>query len=431
MASTFHIRHKFWIFILGGAIAGCGGGGGSPVGNSDQGGEPGQPASSVTNTYGTTSSHGDFATWTISGVDVRAVWQKINLTGTVAATFTIQAICGSASATNGERACGITASTTDVAGIPPPKIGNTFKIVEAVGSALFVYTAADADTGMPSQLHIGVMHDSVGCNVDLSGEYLYTHIGPGSKSLFGLYRVDKNFEAINHADFGMHGGSLAEAQLHYLTDYGTSTGEELILNLGCEAGVQRVTFNGDEDRVLRTKTGTLILDMAAGQGGNIAFDRRQAAPLEDFANKRFTALSFSDDPAHPYDLATLNSGSVVTGDDSHFIDLSGIGIKESSMSARIEPISDRAIQAKFLPPESYLLNSALAQNVPEPRNVPGIYQVTRNPGEGGVILIAMKGANGKVVAFGSVYAPREVDCDADNSPPTQLLNAGSFVLIER
>jgi hypothetical protein len=57
--------------------------------------------------------------------------------------------------------------------------------------------------------------------------------------------------------------------------------------------------------------------------------------------------------------------------------------------------------------------------------------VTRDTGEGNVIIIAMNGANGKLVAFGSVYAPRSVDCEDDSGPSIDLVNTGNFVLFER
>jgi hypothetical protein len=370
MAATNCIKHALSVFIFGSVLVGCGGGGGGGSGStidpgSGGGNDPSPPNPSSTTTYGTTSSHGDFATWTITGTTLSAVWQKINLTGGVAATFRIQATCESSGATYGEHSCHVTSATTDAVGVPPPSIGTVFTVLEAEGTALFVYSAADSNTGLPSQLHTGIKYDPAGCAANISGQYLYVHSGPGSAELFGLYQIDTNFESIVHADFGMNGSALANAQLGYLTSNESSTGEELLHSIDCNAGVQRINFNGDEARILRTQNGALVLDLAAGHGGKVAFNRSHAAALEDFANKRFTALSYGDDAMHPYDLAALSSGAVTSENGRLLLRLSGTSSSTSSTTTTIEPISNATLQAKFMTPDPYLLNSALTGLVPD------------------------------------------------------------------
>jgi hypothetical protein len=434
MSSKNRIGNTARITILSAILNGCGGGGGgSSTADSTtvDGGTTGSPTPSAAAVYGTTSSQGDFATWTISGTNLSAVWQKINVNGSVAVTFTIRASCNAASIVHGERDCKITSATSDSIGVPAPSVGVSLKVLEAGGTALFVYTEPDPQAGLPSQFHIGVTVDPAGCLADVSGEYLYTHTGPGSQTLFGLYRIDANLESITHADFGMDGSSLADANLGYLVASETDNGHEPLTAMGCESGVQRVQLNGDEARILRTRNGALVFDLAAGQGGTIAFHRSRAAALRDFADKQFTLFSFSDDETHSYDIGKLTSGALTDEHDNPTVVLAGASLNAGSMSAIIEPISNATLERKFLTPVAYLENSNIAETIPDVRRVQGIYQLTRNAGDRGIIVTAMKGANGKLVAFGSVYAPGDVECEDETVSETQLFNSGSFVLVER
>jgi hypothetical protein len=416
-------------------LEGCGGGGGAGGATggpgSGSGGDSGPTPVGVTTSYGSTSSHGDFATWTISGTNVSAVWEKIHTDGTVAATFKISASCESEDVLFGDRACTITTSSTDVPSVLPPSVGTPLKLVEAVNSALFVFIDADAKSGLPSQLHIGILNDANGCTADLSGEYLYVHTGLGTKELFGLYAIDSNFESVRHAGFGMAGGSVKDASLGYVIDNSSVTGAHHLNTSSCKNGIQRIAFDGIESRLLRTHHGALVLDLAAGQGGNIAFHRAHAANLQDFANKRFTALRFGDSQGLPYDIAQLAGGDLIVNGDDQSVALTGTSQTDGSTGITLEPISNTAIQAKFVSPDSYQLNAALAEDIPDLRNVQGVFQISRQPGSRDAVIIAMKGANGKIIAFGSVFAASTQSCEDGDSSDAKLFNAGNFVFVER
>lgn len=239
-------------------------------------------------TYATTSTKGDYTEWSINeDGTVHAVWQVINARGTTDYTHTFDASCASATAT-GLQTCNFTTVSCSAGVLACPALpSGTFSMINIPDVAIFVETD-DAGT---RQLHVGFVKDETACTEDVSGDYVYMHLGLGKRDIFGLYRSDENFMNIIHADFGFE---TSDANAHQTLSYNTGTPSATLVDKGCVNGVREREIAGGLVRSMMTKSGLFVLDLPAGQGGMLSFKVENSATLEDIANKSFGGYAFPD-----------------------------------------------------------------------------------------------------------------------------------------
>ncbi|MCC7440647.1 MAG: hypothetical protein IT285_03375, partial [Bdellovibrionales bacterium] len=268
------------------ALFSCGTGVGSPI------------------TYTSTSTKGDFATWTITGNNLHAVWKVTTTDGAVAKTFTVDATCGEPHATYGYKTCeieeGSCSNGEEDCGDETPD--GEFHMMDVPGVALFVHIEGD------DQLHVGIVTDEDGCDANVSGNYTYIRAGAGNSDIFGMYHSDSSLNTVEHADFGFNTAAAATTPTVVATTGGGNGHDELV-GSSCSNGVRTRTVNGDTLRSMMTESGLFIMDMPSGQGGIVSFKTSKAASLSDLANKEFGGITFNDDGTNKLIAASTGSSN--------------------------------------------------------------------------------------------------------------------------
>ena len=387
--------------------------------------------------YSSTSNKGDYAEWTFTGQTLAATWQVINNTGGVDRTLTLTATCDTYNAKFNYYTCTINSGTCTLPNSSScnEKPEGKVEMMEAPGVAIFVHPQ-----GQDEQLHVGMLKDNSACTADISGNYIYVNTGLGRKELVGMYNSDSNFIDFTHADFLMDAGSAgAQPQVKYWSS--RVKGEGTMTDGGCVSGVRTRSTDGATLRSMMTSSGVFILDLPSGMGGMVAMKQSKVATIADFANKKFSGISFPDNgDALPVSLTTgaLN-GSIVTiasgdmGDESmgSTIDIRPLS---SAQSAAVNPkFPDFTQFTDAIGSESSSGNSLIGtyHNL---AGIPGLFRLDGNVDDGRVIFVAGK-FNNKVVAFGLVYNWRDA---SDTNPGTGaqfgkngLYGTGNFILFER
>ena len=393
-------------------LAACGGGGGS--------------SSSTTPTavtYGSTSTKGDYATWTIAGSNLTAVWQEIDSLGAIDSTINLTATCGTPDATYSFRTCTfVTITSTDPAATLPA-IGSTFDILESPGNVIFVHTGSAGTND--EQVHAGILKSSSGCTEDLTGDYIYSHAGFDHRDLWGFYTTTgSDFLDVTHADFSMVGASIASATMQYATGGGTGDGTGSIIGTTCTDGVRTVDLGVDGTaRLVKTENGMFILDLPSGKGGIVAFKSSNAATPTNIAGKRFGVVVFEEQgTTKQTSLLDLTASAVVTSGGDSSITLTGTGndLGSTVINATLEPLSNPGLATRYATPAAYTANNTLATTFPDPKNVQGVFQVTTDAGPN-VILTMATGPAGKLIGFGN----------SSKLVGTNLRGKGSFFIFEK
>jgi hypothetical protein len=391
-------------------LVACGGGGSSSSSST--------PAAV---TYGSTSTKGDYATWTISGSDLSAVWQEIDALGAVGSTINLTATCGAPEATYSFRTCTFVTITSTNPAATLPAIGSTFEILESPGNVIFVHTGSAG--GGNEQVHSGLVKSATACAADLSGDYIYSHAGFDHRDLWGFYNTNSDFSSVTHADFGMSGASIAAATLQYRTGGGTGTGAGSITGTTCADGVRTVALDsGDTARLVKTDNGMFILDLPSGKGGIVAFKTSTAATLANLAGKRLGVVVFEENSvSKDTSLLDLTAGAVVTAGSDSTITLTGTkNDSASAINATIEPISNPGLAARYATPAGYTTFNGLAAATPNPRNQNGVFQITADSGANITVALTV-GPTGKIMGFGN----------SSKLVGTDLRGKGSFYIFEK
>lgn len=369
-------------------------------------------------TYSTTSSRGDYSEWTLSGDLLDAVWYSVTDAGDVAYTTTIAATCGAEDAF-GVHTC--TVDTSDcVDGIfsCPTSTPTDLYVREVPGVALYVQVAGD------TQLHVGFAKDSTACSQDVSGDYTMIRTGLGLNEMFGMVQTDSNFINILHSDFGFYSSAVTDTPT---VTYRTVTESEAIADEGCTDGVRsRRLGSGDLVRSMITHSGLFVLDLPAGQGGEIGFTVANAASLVDFSGKSFGGISFPDSGPPQFinaEIGTVSSGLVTM---AVTFDTGESGSMNLMPLTTPSSVTNPGYPDFSVVPTGYDM-STLAGSFPSPASIPGMFKVDVPIDTGRVVLAAMK-FHGKVIAVGVGYNWR----DAGSAfPYSGLFNTGNFILFEK
>jgi hypothetical protein len=379
--------------------------------------------SSSANTYGSTSSVGDYSQWTIDGNDLDVIWQRISTTGEVEKVYTVGATCTAADADFGYRTCtfeSFSCADGTVACTSEDNATGDFHVLEIPGVAIVVHM----DGAGSGELHFGFSLDGAGCSTDVSGDYVYGRLNIGSDEVLGIYRVDSAFETVSHAGFGFSGTVTGTHALQYFTSGG---GTDTLGDVGCTNGVRTRTFASGSGpatlRAMMTNSGMFILDFPSGQGGLVSYKTDAAATLADFAGKEWTGISFTDEGETRLLSATT---AALTGSE---VPLSRVAFlndaTDTSGNIKFTTLSG----APFNTPTDYTsatdlggLNTAY----PTVANFPGLFRITGI--NGNTTLFGMK-FNNKVIAFGINYNDR--DHDSNPGTPAVIRNTGNFILFER
>ena len=411
--------YLFYILLIA-SISGCGGDSASPTTDN-----------SVSHTYSTTSTRGDFAEWTLNSDMLNTTWQIVNDTGLIDQTLTINAICANAN-THGVRACIIdTVSCAD--GVSTctnvPVVGDSFDLMDVPGVALFTITEA----GTPAQqLHVGFIKDNGACTDDLTGDYSFVHIGLSGNENFGLYRSDSNFLNIRHVDFGF---DTSDANIANQTvAYRTGSESTLLTDNGCTDGVRQRASGLENFRLMMTASGLFVLDFPSGKGGIVSFKTTNAATLADFAGKSFGGVSFPDiglpSPVSGVFGSIVGSKidiALTGGGTAGLMDLGTVD------TVTAPPYPDFTVT----PPDYAAATSVLRTSYPTPDDIPGLFKMDGSSDSGRVVLSAMKFGS-KVIAIGVVYNYRDtfqidhrISGGVTNFSQAGLYNTGEFILFER
>ena len=283
-------------------------------------------ASASAVTYGSTSSTGDFAQWTVDGSTITAVWQVTeSVSGAIKRTLNISATCGAADATYGYKTCTIdsgscTAGTGSCSGETPPA-GAQFHMLEVPGTAIFVHAGSGGAAGSggdTDQLHVGFTLDTT-CS-DVAGDYTFMKVGKAQRDLFGVFRLNSDFSSITHATIGANtatcNGSTNTGSCTATPTWAMSeTGSELnamAVTPSCSSGVRTLNLGGGKTaRTIRSTGGTFIFDLPSGEGGVIGMPVAKAATAADFANKTFNGIAFPDNDGPK--LMAVTTGAVSGG----------------------------------------------------------------------------------------------------------------------
>lgn len=389
-------------------------------------------------TYGSTSTKGDYATWTISGDSMSIEWQVPSATGAINYTYSISATCGSENATYHYKTCTVSSASCTAGALAcsgTPTAGTTFDMMAVPGVAIFVHTGSGTAN---EQLHVGVVADANACSSDISGTYVFIRTALGEEDLFGMYSSDSNFTTVNHADFRMSAGSsTATPTIVYNAGGGTGTGLESLTGSSCSNGLRTRTLSGSQIRSMMTASGLFILDLPSGSGGLVSFKTSNAASISDFASKSFSGISFPDNSTPQAIAAT--SGALSSGAVSLTANVGG-----STINLSLKPFSD-ATSAATNPaypsftaaPTNYTNNTGIRPNYATPSVFPGMFRIDNADNfasdTGRVLLAGMK-YNNKVIAFGVVYNWRTTGMtkpDGSNFGSNNLYNTGNFLLFER
>lgn len=387
-------------------------------------------------TYSTTSNVGDYAEWTYSGTTISVKWSKISSTGAVSGVMNVSASCGSEDATYAYRTCTVSSASCSSGSCGTlPTNGSTFNMLEVPGVALFVHTGS----GSTAQLHTGFLLDSNGCNVNVSGDYTYMHVGVGKEEIFGLYRTDSTFNSVTHAEFGFLNttSSTTNPTIKYTTAGGTGNGIESLGGSTCSSGVRTRTLSTNTIRSMMTASGLFILDLPSGQGGLVSFKTTNAATLADLANKNLKGITFPDNGS-PQTVA-ITSGAVSGSSVSFTGTMSGgsLGVTSANITALSNTTNTATAPAypnfTSIGSGTYS-NNSLSSTYANPSTIPGLFRVEGSFADTGRLVIAFMKVNGKILGFGAVYNYRT----AGTIPTTGITystngmyNSGNFILFEK
>ncbi len=379
----------------------------------DQGGG----SSTDSYTYGTTSSTGDWAEWTIEGSALSVLWQDISLTGDLERTFTVKATCVTADATFGYRTCTISSfacadGTATCTGTEGADI-TQFHTFEIPGVALMVHApkSTTTDSVNNDDIHFGFATSTASCKDDVSGDYVYARMNVGDNDIFGLYRTDADLLNVTHAVFQYSGSDLTTKQLAYNASSG---GTLTLTDGGCTNGLRQRTSPGGKFRAFLTAAGTFILDMPEGNGGIVSFKTENAASLSDFASKEWNGISFPDNgkPQLIYAKSTTESGSAIALTEVKMLK-DGTSTTLTSSLPSFSAVGDSA-------PAAYTSSgNALVTDYPNPASLPGIFKLAGGT-DTNTIIAGMK-FSGKTIAFGVNLNTRDGG----------IKNTGNFVIFEK
>jgi hypothetical protein len=400
-------------------------------------------------TYGSTSSTGDFAQWTVDGSSVSAIWQVTeSATGAIKRTLNITATCGAADATYGYKTCTIdsgscTAGTGSCSG-ETPSAGSVFKMLEVPGTAIFVHAGSGGAAGSggdTDQLHVGFTLDT-NCS-DVTGDYTFMKVGKAQRDLFGVFRLNSDFSSITHATISANtsscNGSTNSGNCTATPDWAMSeTGSGLSamsVTPSCAGGVRTLNLGGGKTaRTIRSTGGTFIFDLPAGEGGIVGMPVANAATAADFANKSFNGIAFPDNGGPQ--LMAVSTGALTSGAAA----LSSIsfmgGMSPGISSGTIAPLTVTPAATAANP--GYPTNagtvgvmnagSALTSTYATVGAIPGVFKIDGTFSDKGRVVMVAGKVNGKVLAFGSVYNWRN---NQYGFTGTAYANSGAFILFEK
>ncbi len=391
------MRHNFRLFAVAGVlVAGVVGLIVSSCGGSDSG----------PHTYVASSTKGDLATWTIDGDNFSVIWKVTDTSGAIKRTLTITGTCAAADANFKHRACTVgTASCADgnTACVPSdsPTAGQVFNLLEVPGTAMMVRTPSD------SELHVGVI---AGDCAAVAGDYSFVKTGLGETGIFGMYRLGSAFDSVTHADFKFTNVTT----LPVGTEYSDPNGVVAITGATCDGGVWTGTVNGSTIRFTNTASGIFLIDLPSGSGGIVSIRTAAAASIGDLAGKTFYGVTFPDNGSPELLNATTGAST------GSFVPLTSVNILSGGIpTAQTVPaeqgfysLTDFSGQtpsgpnfnvAPTGPGDNYTTN-ALAATYPTTKDIPGLYWMkTQDPAPPkGLMVVAMKDANGKILLFGVV-----------------------------
>ena len=210
----------------------------------------------------------NFGTWTFVDGDLTATLVRTD-GGTAQYTLTVNATCAAPSTDFGFQLCTISggACTAGAVACPSdavPTAGDTFFLKTVEGIALFALTG--------NELHAGVVQGS--CDANIAGDYVFTHMGVGSRDLLGMYQLDATFTNIVHADFGMRSKNATspfEKEVVYTTD--DPNGQLTLSGATCTNGVWSIPEPGGGGGTLYatlTQSGLFLLNKS-DDGGILSF----------------------------------------------------------------------------------------------------------------------------------------------------------------
>lgn len=405
-------------------------------------------SSSSAVTYGSTSSTGDFAQWTLDGASLTAVWQVTDsVVGTIKRTLNIAATCGAPDATYGYKTCTIdsgscTPGTGSCAG-ETPSAGSVFKMLEVPGTAIFVHAGSGGSAGTggdTDQLHVGFTLDT-NC-ADVSGDYTFMKVGKAQRDLFGVFRLNSDFSSVTHATIQPTApctGSTLSGNCTTTPDWEMSeSGAELVaqaLTPSCVAGLRTINVGGGKiARTIRSTGGTFVFDLPSGEGGIVGMPVTSAATASDFANKSFNGIAFPDNGGPQ--LIAASTGAMSAG----AVSLSSIsfmgGGTPGLTGGTIAPLNVTPAVTASTP--GYPTNSGsagvmnvgsiLASTYPTVSAIPGMFKIDGTFADSGRVVMVAGKVNGKVLAFGAVYNWRNNQFGYSGNA---YVNSGAFILFEK